>query len=300
MAETAITRPAPGEVLATRGWLRWVQDLRKWPVSSIIILVPFTIAAVVTFWVAPYGPQESVLSDRYIPPVFFEGSWEHVLGTDHLGRDMLSRIIYGARIAFLVAGVALVTGGTIGTVMGLISGYFGGWVDEALMRIVDIQFSLPFILIALALAMIYGASLVLLLVLLAFLNWGGFARQVRGEVLLLREMDYVKAALVAGASTPRILYRHIFPGVLNTVAVVATLSVGGLILAEAGLSFLGAGVPPPAPAWGSMTAMGRPYITTAWWASVVPGMAIFLLVMALSLLGDWMRDHFDPRLRQVL
>jgi peptide/nickel transport system permease protein len=284
-----------------RGWgFAWLPSLRKWPITSIIILVPFLIAAVAAPLVAPYGLNEGELSNRLLPPLFFGGTTDFVLGTDALGRDMLSRIIYGARITALVAGVALIVGGAFGTAMGLISGYFGGWIDEVLMRIVDIKFSLPFILIALALTLIYGSSLTLLLALLAFLNWGGFARQVRGEVLLLREMDYVKLAKVAGASTPRILIKHIFPGVANTVAVVATLSVGGLILAEAGLSFLGAGIPPPTPAWGSMTASGRLYIATSWWASVMPGLAIALVVVALTLLGDWMRDRLDPRLRQLL
>ena len=284
-----------------RGWsFARLRTLRKWPITSIVILVPFLIASVAAPLVAPYGLNEGELSNRLLPPLFFGGTTDFVLGTDALGRDMLSRIIYGARITALVAGVALIVGGAFGTAMGLISGYFGGWIDEVLMRIVDIKFSLPFILIALALTLIYGSSLTLLLALLAFLNWGGFARQVRGEVLLLREMDYVKLAKVAGASTPRILIKHIFPGVANTVAVVATLSVGGLILAEAGLSFLGAGIPPPTPAWGSMTASGRLYIATSWWASVMPGLAIALVVVALTLLGDWMRDRLDPRLRQIL
>ncbi|MDA1347487.1 MAG: ABC transporter permease [Chloroflexi bacterium] len=301
MAEARTTVPVLDATLRRSSWRPgWLPDLRRWPVTSVIILVPFAIAAVAAPLVAPYGLNEGSLSDRLLPPLFFGGTTDHILGTDPLGRDMLSRIIYGARITALVAGVALVAGGAFGTVMGLISGYLGGWVDEVIMRIVDIKFSLPFILIALALTLIYGSSLELLLALLAFLNWGGFARQVRGEVLLLREMDYVKLAKVAGASTPRILIKHIFPGVLNTVAVVATISVGGLILAEAGLSFLGAGIPPPTPAWGSMTASGRLYIATSWWASVMPGLAIALVVVALTLLGDWMRDRLDPRLRQVL
>ncbi len=286
---------------AGRGWrIGWLPDLRRWPVTSIIILAPFAVAAVAAPLVAPYDLNEVQLDDRLVPPLFFGGTTKYLLGTDALGRDMLSRIIYGARITALVAGVALVSGGAFGTAIGLISGYFGGWIDEIIMRIVDIKFSLPFILIALALTLIYGSSLPLLLGLLAFLTWGGFARQVRGEVLLLKEMDYVKLAKVAGASTRRILINHIFPGVANTVAVVATISVGGLILAEAGLSFLGAGIPPPSPAWGSMTAAGRLYIATSWWASVIPGLAIALVVVALTLLGDWMRDRLDPRLRQVL
>ena len=300
MAEARTTGTVLGTASRRGWWPSWLPDFRRWPVTSIIILVPFTIAAVAAPLVAPYDINEGSLGDRLLPPLFFGGTTDHILGTDPLGRDMLSRIIFGARITALVAGVALIAGGAFGTAMGLISGYMGGWIDELIMRLVDIKFSLPFILIALALTLIYGSSLELLLGLLAFLNWGGFARQVRGEVLLLREMDYVKLAKVAGASTPRILIRHIFPGVLNTVAVVATISVGGLILAEAGLSFLGAGIPPPTPAWGSMTASGRLYIATSWWASVMPGLAIALVVIALTLLGDWLRDRLDPRLRQVL
>ena len=300
MAEARTTDTVLGTASRRGWWPSWLPDFRRWPVTSIIILVPFTIAAVAAPLVAPYDMNEGSLGDRLLPPLFFGGTTDHILGTDPLGRDMLSRIIFGARITALVAGVALIVGGAFGTAMGLISGYMGGWIDELIMRLVDIKFSLPFILIALALTLIYGSSLELLLGLLAFLNWGGFARQVRGEVLLLREMDYVKLAKVAGASTPRIPIKHIFPGVLNTVAVVATISVGGLILAEAGLSFLGAGIPPPTPAWGSMTASGRLYIATSWWASVMPGMAIALVVIALTLLGDWLRDRLDPRLRQVL
>ena len=204
-----------------------VGALQRWPVSSIIILSALFIAAVGAPWVAPYDPlQDGSLDDRHIPPMFFGGTAEHILGTDHLGRDTLSRLIYGARISMLVAAIVLVIGGGIGTLIGLISGYFGGWVDEVLMRIVDIKFSLPLILIALALAIIWGASIQLLMGLLAFLIWGSFSRQVRGEALVLKETDYVKLARVAGASTTRILYKHIFPGVMNTVVVVATFQVG--------------------------------------------------------------------------
>lgn len=273
--------------------------LRRWPVSSIIILFFLAVAGIGAPWVAPYDPTESSLDDRHISPVFFGGSRDHILGTDPLGRDILSRVIHGARISMMVAAVALGAGGVFGTVVGLVSGYFGGWIDEILMRIVDIKFSLPLILIALALALIFGPSLQLLLGLLAFLVWGGFARQVRGEVLVIKELDYVAMARVAGASIPRILYKHIFPGVMNTVVVVATLQVGSIILAEASLSFLGAGIPPPTPAWGSMVASGRLYIDTAWWDSLIPGLAIAITVVAFTLLGDWVRDRVDPRLRQI-
>ena len=292
-----------GTVLApSRTWRTGVSVsmLQRWPVSSIIILSVLFVAAVGAPWVAPYDPaHDGALDDRHIPPMFFGGTAEHILGTDHLGRDTLTRLIYGARISMMVAAIVLVIGGGFGTLVGLVSGYFGGWVDEILMRIVDIKFSLPLILIALALAIIWGASIQLLMGLLAFLIWGSFARQVRGEALVLKETDYVKLARVAGASTTRILHKHIFPGVMNTVVVVATFQVGSVILAEASLSFLGAGIPPPTPAWGSMASAGRLYITTAWWVTLIPGLAIALTVIAFTLLGDWIRDKVDPRLRQL-
>ena len=274
-------------------------DLRRWPVSSIIILTLFMVAAIASEWVSPYELNAGELDDRHIPPIFFGGDAQHIFGTDYLGRDILTRVIHGARISLMVAAVVLISGGAFGTIVGMVSGYFGGWVDEIIMRIVDVKFSLPFILIALALALIFGPSLPLLLGLLAFLIWGGFARQVRGEVLVLKEMDYVALAKVTGASTLRILYKHILPGVINTVVVVATIQVGNIILAEASLSFLGAGVPPPTPAWGSMVALGRLYVVDAWWVSLAPGTVIALVVIAFTLLGDWVRDRMDPRLRQL-
>ena len=292
--EQALMRGSGPRLLGLR-----LPDLRRWPVSSIIILGLFVIAAVGADWISPYELNEGELGDRHIRPMFFGGSAEHALGTDYLGRDILTRAIHGARISLMVAAVVLGVGGLFGTVIGMISGYFGGWVDEIIMRIVDIKFSLPFILIALALALIFGPSLPLLLGLLAFLIWGGFARQVRGEVLVLKEMDYVALAKVTGASTTRILYKHILPGVLNTIVVVGTIQVGNIILAEASLSFLGAGVPPPTPAWGSMVALGRLYVVDAWWDSLAPGMIIALVVIAFTLLGDWVRDRMDPRLRQI-
>ena len=276
-----------------------MSSLRRWPISSIIILGILVFMGVFAPIIAPYGASDMVLENRHVPPVFLGGSWDHILGTDPLGRDILSRLIYGARISLFVSAVALISGGVIGTVIGLVSGYAGGTTDEILMRIVDIKYSLPLILIALALALILGPSLELLLGLLAFLIWGGFARQVRGEVLLLKELDYVAMAKVSGASTFRILYRHIFPGVLNTVVVVATLQVGSVILAEASLSFLGAGVPPPTPTWGAMVSAGRLYLDIAWWDALIPGVAILLTVLAFTLLGDWLRDRVDPRLRQI-
>ena len=272
--------------------------LTRYPISSIVILGLVGVMAVFAPLIAPHDHLIGELRDRHIPPVLFGGDWNHVLGTDSLGRDILSRLIYGSRISLIVGVVTVIIGGGFGTLMGLISGYAGGWVDEIIMRIVDIKFSLPLILIALALSVLLGPSFALLLGLLSFLIWGTFARQVRGQVLTLKELEYVAAAKTFGASPTRILLKHILPGVFYVVLVISSLTVGGVILAEASLSFLGAGIPPPAPAWGSMVAEGRLYISTAWWVSLIPGMMIGLLVVSTVFLGDWLRDALDPRLRQ--
>ncbi len=227
------------------------------------------------------------------------GSSEYILGTDQLGRDILSRIIFGARISLIVAAVTLGVGGGIGVLVGLVSGYYGGWVDELLMRLVDIILALPLILVALVLVVAVGQSFEMIIAVLALWIWPRFARMVRGEVLQLKNLDYVALARVAGASTPRILFIHLFPGTINTVIVVATLQVGIVILVEATLSFLGAGVPPPDPAWGSMVADGRDRLVDAWWVATMPGIAILVTVMSLNLFGDWLRDKLDPKLRQI-
>ena len=273
--------------------------MRRWPISSIVILFVLIISAVFAPLIAPHDAKLGDLDDRHIPPMLFGGTSDHILGTDSLGRDIFSRIVHGARISVAVAVVALSAGGVIGTLLGVVSGYAGGWVDEVIMRMVDIKFAVPLILIALALAVILGPSFGLLLGLLVFLIWGHFARQVRAEVLVIVTMDYVAAARSCGASPVRIMYRHIFPGVISIVVVVGTLQVGAVVLAEASLSFLGAGVPSSTPAWGSMVAEGRLYIDTAWWVSLIPGVVIGLLVTAVTLLGDWLRDRLDPRLRQI-
>ncbi len=240
------------------------------------------------------------LGDRIEVYVRPPGSTKFLLGTDHLGRDILSRIIYGARIAIIISLVTLGVGGTIGVVMGLIAGWYGGFVDEFLMRLVDIKLAIPLILIALVLVITLGQSLWIIVTVLCLFIWPRFARQVRGEVLQLKHMDYVSLAKVSGASTARILFIHIFPGTINTLIVVATLQVGIVILLESTLSFLGAGVPPPTPAWGSMVSEGRDKLAGGvWWISTFPGIAIMLTVVSLNLFGDWLRDTLDPRLRQL-
>jgi peptide/nickel transport system permease protein len=238
------------------------------------------------------GDQVEVLTRR-------GGSSTYMLGTDHLGRDILSRMIHGARVSLIIMAITLVIGGSIGTIAGLIAGYYGGIVDEIIMRVVDIFLALPLVLVALVLVVSVGQSFFIIVVVLILFIWVRFARQVRGEVLIIKHADYVALAKVAGASTPHILIKHIFPGVINTLIVVGTLQVSIVILVESTLSFLGAGVPPPTPAWGSMVADGRDFLADAWWIATMPGLAILLTVVSLNLFGDWMRDTLDPRLRQI-
>ena len=237
------------------------------------------------------------------------GSVKFLLGADDQGRDLLSRIIWGARVSLIVAAVTIVIGGSVGTALGLVSGYYGGWPDEIIMRMVDIFLALPLVMVALVLVVVLGnfslpflpmKEIHMIAIVLSLFIWVRFARQVRGEVLGLKTMDYVAMARVAGASTRRILLTHLLPGVLNTVIVVGTLQVSVVILLESILSFLGAGVAPPTPAWGSMVADGRDFLKTAWWVSTMPGLALLLTVMAFNLIGDWIRDSLDPRLRQQL
>ena len=271
------------------------------------------VTAVFAPLVAPSDPRKQSLADSRHPPVWFgnpelterditrgtEKAGLYRLGADELGRDVLTRVVFGARLSLQIVAVALTSGVLVGTLLGLFAGYWGGWIDEIIMRLVDFWLALPFILVALVVAIVWGQSLMIMLGLLALLAWSPFVRNIRAEVLTLKELDYVNMARVAGATGSRIMIRHLLPGVFNTVVVIATLRVGSLILAEASLSFLGVGIPPPTPAWGLMVAEGRQWLTTAWWISFFPGLAIFLVVMSLNFFGDWLRDKLDPRLRQV-
>ncbi len=288
--------------------------LRRWPVIPLVILAAVVFCAIFAPAVAPYEPKKQNLSARNAPG-FWNSKWyeEHgvekryFFGADHVGRDVFSRLVFGARISLAVMVIAVASGLIVGVALGIVSGYFGGWTDELIQRVVDIWNALPFLLIALVAVIVYnrrewdfpGGRATLIMLLLALLTWSNFVKNIRVEVLSLREREYVYYARVAGASHLRIMLRHLLPGVINTSIVIATLSTGGLVLTEAALSFLGAGIPPPTPAWGLMVAEGREYVTTAWWLVVIPGIVILVVVMSLNFVGDWLRDRLDPRLRQL-
>ena len=279
---------------------RTIRVLKRYPVLPVIILTIIVVGGVFAPLLERHPPRVADLPVRNTPPMWEEGGdSDYILGTDHLGRDIYSRLLHGARISLIIAIVCLAVGGGIGVVLGLISGYYGGWIDEIIQRAIDVKRAMPLFLLALVAVLTFGASFTILVVVLSLSIWGSFARMIRGEVLSIRAMDYVSLARVAGASTPRILFKHILPGVIPTLTVLASLEVGVVILIEASLSFLGAGAPPPTPAWGSMVAEGRTRLAIAWWMSTMPGLAILFTVLAMNLLGDWLRDYFDPRLRQL-
>lgn len=279
---------------------RTIRVLKRYPVLPVIILTIIVVGGVFAPLLERHPPRVADLPVRNTPPMWEEGGdSDYILGTDHLGRDIYSRLLHGARISLIIAIVCLAVGGGIGVVLGLISGYYGGWIDEIIQRAIDVKRAMPLFLLALVAVLTFGASFTILVIVLSLSIWGSFARMIRGEVLSIRAMDYVSLARVAGASTPRILFKHILPGVIPTLTVLASLEVGVVILIEASLSFLGAGAPPPTPAWGSMVAEGRTRLAIAWWMSTMPGLAILFTVLAMNLLGDWLRDYFDPRLRQL-
>ena len=287
-------------ILRTNRFVAAYLAFRRWPFIPVFIVLFLVIVAIFAPIVSPHDPLEGDLDDRNLGPAWSEeGKPEFLLGTDHIGRGILSRIIYGARVSLLVAVTVLIAGALLGTVVGLTAGYLGGIVDEVLMRLVDFVFALPFIVVALVASVVWGASLGLVIILLALFTWAPFARQVRAETLQLKAMDFVALARVSGASGFRITTRHIFPGVVNTIMVLSSLQVGALILTESVLSFLGVGIPAPQASWGSMVSDGREYISTAWWITVFPGLAILLIVFSMNFFGDWLRDKLDPRLRQI-
>ena len=295
----------PGAEVATqplRGGLGgFVANLGRYPIIPLLILAGLLfVPAIFADLIAPHDPVKINLSDRLQPPAWLEGgSFTYFLGTDRQGFDILSRIVHGARISLAISILAIALGGGVGTLLGLIAAYRGGWVDTLIMRIVDIKLAFPSILLALVLVAVMGGGFTTVVLVIALLLWARFARMVRGEALSIKEQDFIARAQVAGASPMRIMLRHIFPNVVNTVVVLATLEVGHVIILESTLSFLGAGLQQPTPAWGLMVADGRALIVSAWWLFFFPTLAIVLTVLAMNLLGDWLRDRLDPKLRNI-
>lgn len=264
---------------------------------AIIAIVVF--AALAGPWITPFDPDMQDILTRLKPPLFQGMDGMHLLGTEALGRDIFSRLIAGAKISLLVGVASVTLSGLIGVTFGLVAGYEDRYAGRALMALTDIQLAIPFLVLALAMVAVLGPSLWNLIMVLGLTNWVQYARVVRAECLVLREREYVQAARALGASTPRILIRHLLPNVMSSVIVISSLLVAKMILFESSLSFLGLGVPPETPTWGAMIAEGRNYIGNAWWVAAMPGLAIFITVIGINLVGDRLRDLLDPRLKQV-
>lgn len=278
----------------------WWRRIRRLPLFSLTVLGIIVIAALFAELLAPRSPLAMSLPRSFMPPFWMDGGdLGYPLGTDDLGRDVLSRMIFGARISLLVALASLVIGGGIGTTLGVIAGYFGGWVDALIMRTCDAFLSFPIILFALVLAVGLGSGIGVIILAVVLVIWARFARMARGEILAWKGRDFVLYAQMIGLPHVRVILRHFLPNILNTMVVLFTLQIAWVILVEAVLSFLGAGIPPPTPSWGSMIAQGREHITRAWWLSTFPGLAIVFTCLALNLFGDWLQQRLDPRMRQI-
>ena len=278
---------------------RALNRLARLPLIPMIILAAVLFVSLFAPFLTPHDPMEINLPNRLLPPAWQAGgSPEHIIGTDSLGRDLLTRIFYGGRISLQVAFYVLAVSGTIGLALGIIAGYVRGIVGTIIMRTVDGLMAIPALLIALVFAISLGPSMKTVILAIGVVIWSRFTRVLRGEVLSVSKRDYVAQARVAGCSELRIMVVHILPNVFNTFTILLSLQVGSTILTEASLSFLGAGIPPPTPSWGQMISEGKDYITSAWWISLLPGLALALTVLAFNLLGDWLRDVLDPKLRQ--
>jgi len=277
--------------------LAGLRGVPKFPLAVIVVALAVTVFADV---VTPHPPTGIHMLQTRKPPAFMRGGdWTFLLGTDLLGRDILSRIIKGTQVSLAVAGATILIVSVVGTTLGLVAGFKGGWLDTLIMRTVDAALAFPAILIALVMVVTVGPGFWIVVTVLVLIQWARYARLVRGEVLSWKEREFVALARVAGCSTSRIIRLHILPNVVNSVVVLSTLQVGWIIAVEATLSFLGAGVPPPTPTWGGMVAEGRNYLRSAWWISMMPGGAILLAVLSFNLFGDWLRDALDPKLRQL-
>ena len=280
--------------------IRVRRGIRGIPWTPVAILLLFLVCGIFGNFITPHDPMKTNLGAAKAPPFWQQGgSTKYLLGTDAFGRDILSRIIRGAGISLQVGFAVVIFAGALGAVIALLTGYLGGWVDAVLMRITDMFLSMPYLMIAIALAAVLGPSKNNIILIMALLGWAGYARVLRGEVLRIKGADFIKLAIVARAGNVRIMLRHIFPNIVNTLVVLATLQLGIVIIMESSLSFLGLGVPPPEPAWGSMVADGRVLMFSSWWVSTWPGIAILLVVLSCNLLGDWLRVRMDPKFRQL-
>jgi ABC-type dipeptide/oligopeptide/nickel transport system permease subunit len=295
----ALPRAAAEQAPPVRGYetLRRLARVRTgWVGAALLMLV--IAAAVAAPVLAPYGFNEQSLANRLKPPAWMEGGTSaHLLGTDPLGRDMLSRVIWSARTSLWIAGVSVVAAMLFGVVVGLLSGFYGGWFDSLVMRLADIQLSFPYLLLAIAVMALLQPTLANLIIVLALRSWVVYARTVRGSVLVTKQREFVEAAVGLGASDLRVIFRHLAPNVFAPIIVISSFQLAELIIAESSLSFLGLGVQPPTPSWGGMLSQGREYLTSAWWLGVFPGLAIILTVLGTNLFGDALRDALDPRLK---
>jgi peptide/nickel transport system permease protein len=293
-----VSRPGPNN--AGRAWRSLLRAV--WPLFAIAILLVVAIAAFAGPSIAPKDPNRQNIILRLQPPMTpdRQGVVQHVLGTDALGRDVLSRLIYGARVSLLVGFVAVFIGGSIGTILGMTAGYVGGRVDAVIMRLADIQLAFPFILLAIMFLVVLGPGVLNLVLILGIGQWVTYARIARAQTLSQREKEYVEAARALGTRGLSLLFKTILPNILAPLIVIASFNVASVILSEAALSFLGLGVPPTIPTWGGMLAESRDQLLAGrWWLAVYPGVAIALTVLSFNILGDWLRDFLDPRLRGV-
>jgi ABC-type dipeptide/oligopeptide/nickel transport system permease subunit len=268
-------------------------------VIGLLMFLSVVFAAVFAPLIAPYDPLEQNLRNAKLPPAWYEeGSMEHILGTDNLGRDLFSRLIYGARVSLTVGFVGVLIAGTLGLVFGALAGYLGGRVDAVIMGVVNLVLALPYLLFVVVVAAILGRSLINVILIFGITDSPIFARVTRGEVLRLRQSGYVESAISAGAGTTRIIFDHIIPNLIGPLITLATFEMSAMIFYEAGLGFLGLSVPPSVPSWGNMLAAGRKYLTSSPWITMWPGLAIMYTSLSMNLLGDWLRDVLDPRLRR--
>jgi len=301
MSTRATALPMPEALAPPRSeWWVFMRRLarRRTSLFGLVVVTVVVATALAAALVTPFDPTEQDIGERLKAPLTRDaGGRVHVLGTDHLGRDILARIVFGARPALMVGFAAVAISGVLGMMAGLLAGYFGGRVDDVLMRLADIQLAFPFILLAIAVIGVLGPSLTTIICVIGVSSWVVYARIVRGAALSLREREFVQAAQALGSRDGRILMRHVLPNVFTPWLVVATLDMARVIVIESALSFLGLGVQPPTPTWGGMLADGRVYISTAWWLATFPGLAILLTVLGINLFGDGLRDTLDPRLK---